>query len=223
MVRGSTGGLGTRPIRRILRMLIGIAAAAVLTMPEAGSPLAKELPLPQPVEEPLQAGGQIQPTPASARFCEVFPAECAVDLSEPAVISLSPDLWSTIVQVNERVNTTILSVTDQDHWGVADRWDYPDDGMGDCEDIQLLKRRLLSEAGLPKRAMRMTVVIDEQGAGHAVMMIRTDHGDFILDNKRNPVLPWKKTGYVFLKREGTDSAAWVALGGQQAPIITANR
>src|SRR3712207_7197474 len=45
------------------------------------------------------------------------------------------------------------------------------------EDIQLLKRRMLTEAGLPQRAMRMTVVIDEQGAGHAVMMVRTDRGD----------------------------------------------
>ena len=30
----------------------------------------------------------------------------------------------------------------------------------------------------------MTVVIDEQGEGHAVLMVRTDRGDFILDNKR---------------------------------------
>ena len=80
------------------------------------------------------------------------------------------EIWKTIVDVNERVNDTILPVTDQDHWGVADRWDYPDDGLGDCEDIQLLKRRLLTEAGLPHRALRMTVVIDELGAGHAVLM-----------------------------------------------------
>ena len=89
--------------------------------------------------------------------------------------------------VNERVNRTILAVTDQDHWGVVDRWDYPDDGLGDCEDIQLLKRKLLIEAGLPRRAMRMTVVIDEQarpcGADGP-----DDRGDFILDNKRDAVL-----------------------------------
>jgi predicted transglutaminase-like cysteine proteinase len=71
--------------------------------------------------------------------------------------------------------------------------------------------------------MRMTVVIDELGAGHAVMMIRTDHGDFILDNKRDAVLPWKQTGYVYLKREGTESEAWVMLGDWAAPIVTVNR
>jgi hypothetical protein len=32
--------------------------------------------------------------------------------------------------------------------------------------------------------MRMTVVIDGRGDGHAVLMIRTDRGDLILDNQR---------------------------------------
>jgi len=125
--------------------------------------------------------------------------------------------------VNERVNRTILAVRDQDHWGVVDRWDYPDDGLGDCEDIQLLKRKLLIEAGLPRRALRMTVVIDEQGTGHAVLMVRTDHGDFILDNKRDAVLTWQRTGYLYVKREGDDGSAWVRLGGSPAPSLTATK
>jgi predicted transglutaminase-like cysteine proteinase len=95
--------------------------------------------------------------------------------------------------------------------------------MGDCEDIQLLKRKLLVEAGLPQRALRMIVVIDEEGQGHAVLMARTDRGDFILDNKRNAVLPWRMTGYIFIKREGADGPAWVALGDQPASVVTANR
>src|SRR3712207_8819317 len=88
------------------------------------------------------------------------------------------------------------------------------------EDIQLLKRRMFTEAGLPQRAMRMTVVIDEQGAGHAVMMVRADRGDYMLDNKRKAVLSWQETGYRYVKREGSDSSAWVWLGNQAAPILT---
>jgi predicted transglutaminase-like cysteine proteinase len=42
----------------------------------------------------------------------------------------------------------IRPLTDQEHWGIEDRWDYPDDGYGDCEDYQLLKRKLLASAGL---------------------------------------------------------------------------
>jgi predicted transglutaminase-like cysteine proteinase len=82
---------------------------------------------------------------------------------------------------------------------------------------------MLAERGLSRRAMRMTVVIDELNEGHAVLMIRTDRGDYILDNKTNAVLPWDQTGYVYVKREGQDSTAWTSLGGVTSPTATANR
>jgi len=172
------------------------------------------------IEEPA---GRAGPTPAWIRFCEQSPDECTVDTFEPEIITLDADSWKAIVTVNEQVNAAIIPVTDQDHWGVLDRWDYPDDGMGDCEDIQLLKRRLLVEAGLPRRPMRMTVVADEEGQGHAVLMVRTDRGDFILDNKRNRVLPWQETAYRYVKREGSENQAWVWLGEQIGPVATANQ
>jgi predicted transglutaminase-like cysteine proteinase len=69
----------------------------------------------------------------------------------------------------------------------------------------------------------MTVVIDELGEGHAVLTIRTDRGDYILDNKTSAILPWDQTGYVFVKRESQESTSWVALGGRSSPTTTANR
>jgi predicted transglutaminase-like cysteine proteinase len=60
----------------------------------------------------------------------------------------------------------------------------------------------------------MVVVLDELGQGHAVMAVRTDRGDFILDNKRDAVLAWHQTGYVYIKSEGNQSLAWVTLGNQ---------
>ncbi len=158
------------------------------------------------------------PTAAWIEFCEKDPRECIVDTSEPAEITLAVSVWEQIISVNAFVNRIITPMADQDHWAVEDRWDYPLDGFGDCEDIQLLKRRLLIMAGLPRRALRMTVVLDEVGAGHAVLMVRTDRGDFILDNKVNEVRLWHETGYEFLKREGAEGMTWVALG---APSITA--
>ena len=166
---------------------------------------------------------EAEPTPAWVSFCERLPAECEINPLEPEAISLAPDLWRTLVAVNDHVNTTIKPLSDQEHWGVEDRWDYPDDGYGDCEDIQLLKRKLLIETGLPRRALRMTVVLDEVRAGHAVLMVRTDRGDFILDNQHRAVLPWSETGYEFIKREGAEGRSWVALSPHPAPIVTANR
>jgi predicted transglutaminase-like cysteine proteinase len=198
----------------ICTLLVGNGAEPAFATPQSLSGL---------VEQTLQPAGRAGPTPAWIEFCGRQPQECAVDLSEPDMIALDQQIWDTIVQINEKVNGTILSVADQDHWGVVDRWDYPDDGLGDCEDIQLLKRKLLVETGLPRRALRMAVVIDDQGVGHAVLIVRTDHGEFILDNKRDAVLAWQGTGYHYVKREGDESAAWVWLGNQVAPTVTATR
>ena len=174
-------------------------------------------------QKSLSVGGDMRPTRAWTEFCREMPAECVVDSSEPSTIDLTPSTWRMIVAVNRQVNKAILSLPDRQHWGVEDRWDYPADGVGDCEDIQLVKRKLLIEAGLSRRALRMTVVIDEKGEGHAVLMVRTSAGEFILDNKRDAVLPWHKTGYVYVMREGDQSATWVSLGRRRSPVVTANR
>ena len=171
----------------------------------------------------IERGGVAKPIAAWVEFCQRNPKECAVDLSEPATVTLTTAVWRTLTAVNRRVNTRIKPMTDQAHWGVTDRWDFPDDGYGDCEDYQLLKRRMLVERGLPRRALRMTVVIDEIGEGHAVLMVRTDRGDYILDNKTMAVLPWARTPYTYVKREGQDSMAWVSLNGVASPVATANR
>jgi predicted transglutaminase-like cysteine proteinase len=167
--------------------------------------------------------GEARPVFGWVDFCRRHPRECVLDTAEAPVITLTPRIWQTIVSTNRKVNVGIQAITDQEHLGVPDRWDLPDDGYGDCEDFQLLKRKLLAETGLPRRAMRITVVIDEKGEGHAVLMIRTDRGDFILDNKTSAVLPWRQTGYVYVKREGQAGAGWVSLGGATSPMVTANR
>jgi predicted transglutaminase-like cysteine proteinase len=174
--------------------------------------------------DPIMSMGTAKPIQGWSKFCENYRSECTVDLTEPAAIELTPQVWKTILAVNQRVNSTIKAVTDEDHWGAVDVWGFPDDGRGDCEDFQLLKRRLLVDSGLPGRAMRMTVVIDELGEGHAVLLVRTNRGDFILDNKTSSVLPWNRTGYVYIKRESQDTVGWVSLGGiTTSPTTTANR
>ena len=188
---------------------IGAAAALVFaTAAQAQSYAA----LPR-TADPAEIVGEARPLAAWAEFCRRVPAECAVSPSEPATVQLNAKVWQTIVSVNRSVNGSLRAVTDEEHWGVADRWDIPGDGAGDCEDFQLLKRQMLVREGLPRRAMRMTVVIDEKGEGHAVLMIRTSRGDLILDNKTNAVQPWYETGYLFVKRESQDRIGWVSLGG----------
>jgi predicted transglutaminase-like cysteine proteinase len=196
--------------------------AGLLGTAQAQTLAALPTPLPN-ASSGLTPGVEARPIVAWAEFCQNYAAECAFNRAEPARITLTPAVWTTIVSVNRRVNRQIRPVTDQEHWGRPDRWDLAEDGSGDCEDFQLLKRRLLAEAGLPRRAMRMTVVIDEKGEGHAVLTLITDRGDYVLDNKTSAITAWHETGYVFIKREGQDSLAWVSLGGASSPVTTANR
>ena len=158
----------------------------------------------------LVATGSAPALAAWLLFCEQHPSECAIDPAEPEVIRLDQTALQLIQAVNRYVNRSII----RDRHGALgkiDQWDLPSDGAGDCEDYQLLKRKLLVEAGLPRRAMRMTVVIDDIGEGHAVLTILTDAGDFILDNKVDAVLPWHQVKYEFVKRESTRAVEWLFL------------
>lgn len=195
-----------------------IVAGAGLVLATPGEAVAG--PFPEPTYQIATAGGA-RPVPAWARFCASYPAECAVDRREPEVIQLTQRIWRTIVSVNRQVNQQIRPMTDARQWNVVDSWDFPQTGYGDCEDYQLLKRARLAAAGIPRRAMRMTVVLDEHNEGHAVLAIRTDRGDMILDNKIDAVKPWSATGYTFIKREGSTSTGWVSLGGVSSPTTVA--
>lgn len=202
----------------IHRNLIGIAFAALVVSTGASAAKAQGAGIPV-ASAPASASGDARAPYAWTDFCKRSPSECRTDTREPEQITLTPKLWNTILTVNNRTNREISAITDEDHWGVVDRWDLPTDGKGDCEDYALLKRQRLAEAGLPRRAMLMTVVIDEENAGHAVLMIRTDRGDYVLDNKRNAILPWSQTGYVYVKRESQYRTGWTSLGGAQMPTV----
>ncbi|MFT0891688.1 transglutaminase-like cysteine peptidase [Pseudochelatococcus sp. G4_1912] len=155
-------------------------------------------------------------------FCQKYPTTCQLRDNRPGSVKLNAETWALILQINTSVNTTISPLSDEEHWGIAESWDYPEDGFGDCEDYALQKRRLLHEAGLPLAALMMTVVRDLDNAGHAVLTVRTDRGDFILDNKRNRVLLWSETGYSYVKRQANlNPNRWVSLGTTPPAIATA--
>lgn len=146
-------------------------------------------------------------------FCQRYRGECDDDDRLPRDIDLSAAAWRKIGSVNAWVNKAIAPVADSDHWQAIDHWDYPTDGKGDCEDYALLKRRMLIEEGFPREALLLTVVKDANGDGHSVLTVRTNRGDFVLDNLSDRMKPWSATPYRFVKRQSqTNQNAWVALG-----------
>jgi predicted transglutaminase-like cysteine proteinase len=176
------------------------------------------------VAEPyLAVGTTARPPVGWVEFCAENSRECSVQTKEPRDVVLNPKVWSSLVRINDWVNQAIRPVTDMEHWGTVEKWSYPDDGYGDCEDYVLLKRRMLFEAGWPRSALLITVVRDRKGDGHAVLTVRTDKGDYILDNQNDKILPWADTGYRFVKRQSqTDPNTWVALGDPRPATATAS-
>jgi predicted transglutaminase-like cysteine proteinase len=170
----------------------------------------------------VSLGPATRPPIGWVEFCSDNPIECKITASAPRDVVLSNKAWTDLVRINKWVNDNVKPMTDMDHWGVVEKWSYPDDGYGDCEDYALLKRRMLMEAGWPREALLMTVVRERNGDGHAILTVKTDKGEFILDNQETRVLLWSETNYRFVKRQSqSDPNRWVALGDPRPTVATA--
>ena len=148
-------------------------------------------------------------------FCNRHADECTLGKLEPLDVRMTKQVWKTLNEVNAFANGAIQPMSNLDHWGTRlDHWDYPVDGKGDCKIYALLKRKLLIERGFPRQALLMTIVRDLNGEGHAVLTVKTDRGDFVLDNLSEEIHPWSATGYQFFKRQSqSDPNVWLSLGG----------
>ena len=148
-------------------------------------------------------------------FCNRHPEECGLGRLKPVDIHLTKQVWKMLNGINAFANASIEPISNLDHWGTTlDHWDYPVDGKGDCKIYALFKRKLLVERGFPRQALLMTIVRDLNGEGHAVLTVKTDRGDFVLDNLAEDVRPWNATGYQFFKRQAQDDPnVWLSLGG----------
>ena len=188
----------------------------------------------------------LQPLPRLARaprgyveFCAKNPSDCrpsrrqGMPSARAATVTLTPQLLTELDAINREVNDAVHPITDQRLYARLEHWTYPrrarlrlDTGgeifealAGDCEDYVLLKRAKLRAAGWPDDALLITVVRDLEGLGHAVLTVRTDKGDLILDNQAETIAHWKATGYAFIKRQSArDTRLWVSLG---TPVLEA--
>jgi predicted transglutaminase-like cysteine proteinase len=164
-------------------------------------------------------GGTARAPIGWVEFCNENPQDCVASATRPRDVVLTSKVWKDLVSVNRWVNKTIQPVTDLEHWGVVERWSYPDDGKGDCEDF-------VAHAAYQSAGWR-AVAADHRGAckkdeGHAVLTVKTDKGDFVLDNQAEEILHWIDTGYRFVKRQSQSNPnIWVELGDPRpaAPTV----
>lgn len=167
-------------------------------------------------------GSVVSPPMGWTQFCTDHPAGCAARTTSARDVVMTRKVWADLRRVNKYVNDTVKPITDADHWGTIEKWSYPSDGYGDCEDYVLQKRKMLIDAGWPQEALLVTVVRDKNDEGHAVLTVATDKGEFVLDNEIAAVIPWSETGYRYIKRQSqTNPNQWVSIGAPSSAAATA--
>lgn len=125
---------------------------------------------------------------------------------------------SLLDAVNLEVNNSVSQVTDLEGFGVIENWRIPAIGsfindIGDCEDFALAKRKILMDRyGFSPDALSMSVLRRRDGDIHAVLMVRTSYGDFVLDNLNDDIRAWNQTGYQWIKKQAFGNPSkWISL------------
>jgi len=138
--------------------------------------------------------------------------QCVTSQNNAPVAHLDLGTQAVLDTINRSVNRSIWPESDERHYGVAEYWDIPKDGYGNCHDYALTKRKELIDAGLPERALRVAIVITPRENRHAVLTVTTDRGDFVLDNLNDTVKPWKDVDYQWIERQDNEGGfGWVNL------------
>ncbi|MCV3239274.1 transglutaminase-like cysteine peptidase [Mesorhizobium sp. ZC-5] len=173
--------------------------------------------------ELMHTGGLTSQPIGHFEFCKSNPGECAVRSADGGPEHMTGKLWRQLASVNLSVNDSIKPMNDFDIYGKDEVWAYPD-GFGDCEDYVLEKRRILMNSGISLSNLLITVVRKPDGEGHAVLTVRTDKGDFVLDNLAAAVKLWDETGYRYLKRQASDhTGRWVSIRDGENTMVGAVR
>jgi predicted transglutaminase-like cysteine proteinase len=143
----------------------------------------------------IQSSSLVQDTPAS---------------SAPRA---SGDFLQQLELVNSDVNSRVRSLSDIEHYGIDDYWELPLEGgggAGDCEDYALEKRKMLMSRGVPMRALSIALVRTAWNEPHAVLLVHTDEGEYVLDNLTHAIRPWQFTQYTWIKWQSRENPnIWV--------------
>lgn len=157
-------------------------------------------------------------------MCAEHPQRCAAPIPT-APIRLTAGRMNDLKALNRRINRMILPEMEapgQDNWRL-----YP--SHGDCDDYALTKRESLVVRGWPAGAMRFATVFTEENEYHLVLLIDTDRGTLVLDNRFLDPMPWARLislGYRWVAIEDVNRQTWrlsrnaltlaATLGGQSA-------
>lgn len=134
-------------------------------------------------------------------MCLESPQECKG--GGKAQVKVTSGVMATLKRVNSHVNRTIRPRNDSG----ADVWSA-NVSTGDCEDYVLAKRRALIKAGIPPSSLRVAYVKTRGGVGHAILVVKTNGKDLVLDNLSASIKPLSQTGYRIISMSGANPKSW---------------
>ena len=164
----------------------------------------------------MPTGAPAIPPAGFLGFCAKHLQECLSRSQEAATIELTDQRREAIEAVQTGVDASLKPRLDPTHV-----WDYSTDGTADCNKYALTKRRELIAQGFPRGALLLATATTERGEGHLVLVVRTDRGDLVLDNRVAHVVDWSVLPYRWISVQSQQSPVrWVSILSQ--PIATAD-
>lgn len=106
---------------------------------------------------------------------------------------------------------------DQDNYQVSDYWATPFEFIprsGDCEDYSITKYYALRALGFPIDDLRIVILVDRiRGLAHAVLTVKLDNDEFVLDNQANVVMSHHRYRHYDPQYSVNETTRWVHIGG----------
>jgi predicted transglutaminase-like cysteine proteinase len=182
--------IGDICVRRLTAIVLISLVLATLASPTHASPF-------------IRTGENTLAPMAFVVFCLKYPGDCEAAGAPTERIVLTTERKQELAAVNTHINRTIKP--ERNLGGLAtERWLlYPP--TGDCNDYAVTKRHELLARGWPSGTLLIAVVIVPGTGGHAVLVVRTDAGDLVLDSLRGNLTPWDRLPYRWVRIEATDN------------------
>ena len=155
---------------------------------------------------------------AFTRFCLAYAEECKPQrrmIFRGSRVKMTDERWATLRAVNRDVNASIRFERNDE--GVhGEKW-VINPLTGDCNDYAVSKRHELLVRGWSTRSLLLSEVVTTWGEHHLVLVVRTSHGDLVLDNLTGSIVSWSKKAYQWVRiQTPANPKYWASLSERDA-------
>ena len=162
----------------------------------------------------LVEGARVAAPFAHIVFCKENPGDCAAPKRTRwgrAPVTLTSQRMKQLRSVNASINHAIAPRNDDPALMGGDNWALAP-VAGDCEDYAVTKRHALIAQGWPARTLRLAITYTSLGEGHLVLVVKTNTGDMVLDNRMDAIRKWNKSGLKWRMIQASfDPRKWLTL------------